>query len=102
MTFHPDESGIPVRDPEINPKLTQLLFDLFKTKIPDNAESNKKKKFQIRLAEVLSEHAGQVKIQMAGQQLVEFIVICMDMIGSSERTVREAYLSALKALIGKI
>jgi len=33
---------------------------------------------------------------------VEFISICIETIGSPERTVREAYLSALKALIGKI
>jgi len=26
LTFHPDEGGIPVRDPDLNPQLTQLLF----------------------------------------------------------------------------
>lgn len=102
LTFHPDESGIPVRDPDLNPKITQLLFELFQSKVPENAEENKKKKFQIRLADVLNEYVGQAKSQIKGEELMEFVSICMEMIGSPERTVREAYLSALKALIGKI
>ena len=78
LIFHPDESGIPIRDTaRLNPSLIQLLFDLFRTKVPENAEENKKSKFQVRLAEILHEYIGQVKTQVTGEQLVEFISICM-------------------------
>ena len=54
------------------------------------------------MADILNEYISQLKTQVKGEQLVEFISICIDMIGSPERSVREAYLSTLKTLIGKI
>lgn len=35
MTFHPDEGDLPINDPEINEKLTQIIRDLLHTKIPE-------------------------------------------------------------------
>lgn len=88
MTFHPDEGDLPINDPQINEKLTQIIIDLLHAKIPENVEPNKKKKFQIKVAETLQKHASQLKTIFKGDELVDLITISIEMIGSNEKAVR--------------
>lgn len=55
---------------------------MLRVKIHEDADDNKKKKFLVRLADVLNEHIGQSKTVVKGEELVELITICMDMISA--------------------